>query len=206
MPDFDMSDIVESILMENQKPRVQRPDIPLSKKQIEIHYDDLYLGYLKKFGEITRKLKATQHNSANAVYSEFRSLKRAELSVLNAIRLHEAYFENLSKSKCSQYVSDMLKENFSSITKWENDFIACGLSAKGWVILSYDRSNKQLINLISDDHEQYVLHMEPILVMDLYEHSYMIDFGSNKIKYIEFFLDNINWDCVASRLSNVDGD
>lgn len=72
---------------------------------------------------------------------------------------------------------------------------------RGWVILGLDRNEKKLVNVMSDAHEIYVVGVDPILVMDMYEHSYYIDFGSSKGKYIEFFLDNINWDTVASRLT-----
>jgi Fe-Mn family superoxide dismutase len=102
------------------------------------------------------------------------------------------------------YVEDHITGSFKKKATWEEDFLACGLSAKGWVVLGYDRIDKKLINVISDAHDIYVVNVDPVLVMDVYEHSYYIDFGSSKGKYIEFFLNNINWDAVASRLSEVE--
>lgn len=208
MPDYrrqDVGDVLDRVLAEERKPKAKKPDVPLSKKQIDVHYDDLYLGYIKKLAEIHRHLKEADRKSANPNWSEFRGLKQSELSVMNAVRFHEMYFANLAQSiKMPSLIDDHLVSSFKKKSSWEEDFLACGLSAKGWVVLGYDRVDKKLINVTTDSHDQYAVNVEPLLVMDMYEHSYYIDFGSSKGKYIEFFMDNINWDAVASRLSEVE--
>lgn len=208
MPDYrrqDVGDVLDRVLAEERKPKAQKPDVPLSKKQIDVHYDDLYLGYIKKLAEIHRHLKEADKKAANANWSEYGGLKRSEVSVLNAVRFHELYFSNMAQSiKMPSYVEDNIVGTFKKKSTWEEDFLACGLSAKGWVTLGYDRVDKKLINITSDSHDIYVVNVVPILVMDMYEHSYYIDFGSSKGKYIEFFLSNINWDTVASRLAEVE--
>ena len=205
MPDYfageNLAELVGGILAEAKRPGVSKPDVPLSKKQIEIHYDDLYMGYLKKLGEIERKLKATDLKPANANFSEFRELKHEELFVVNSIRLHEGYFENLGSNKQSDHINKAITTNFGSITKWENNFIACGLSARGWAVLGYDCHTKSLVNVITDSHDMGMWGVEPLLILDMYEHAYMIDFGSNKSKYIEFFMSHVNWSKVSERLA-----
>lgn len=208
MPDYrhqDVGDVLDRVLAEERKPKAKRPDVPLSKKQIDVHYDDLYLGYIKKLAEIQRHLKEVDRKSANHNWSEFRGLKQSQLFVMNAVRFHEMYFSNMAQSvKLPSYVDNKLVESFKKKSTWEDDFIACGLSARGWVVLGYDKTDNKLINVISDSHDIYAVNVDPILVMDVYEHSYNIDFGASKGKYIEFFMSNINWDAVASRLSEVD--
>lgn len=208
MPDYrrqDVSDVLDRVLAEERKPKAKKPDVPLSKKQIDVHYDDLYLGYIKKLAEIHRHLKEADKKSANANWSEYGGLKRSEVLVMNAVRFHEMYFGNMAQSiKMPSYVEESIVSAFKKKSAWEEDFLACGLSAKGWVTLGYDRVDKKLINVTSDSHDIYVVNVDPILVMDMYEHSYFIDFGSSKGKYIEFFLSNINWDTVASRLAEVE--
>lgn len=208
MPDYrsqDVGDVLDRVLAEERKPKAKKPDVPLSRQQIDTHYDDLYLGYIKKLTEIHRNLKDSNRKAANPNWSEFRSLKQSEVTVMNAVRFHELYFSNLAQSvKMPSYINEHLVNSFKKKTTWEEDFLACGLSAKGWVILGYDRIDKKLINVTSDAHDIYVVNVDPLLVMDTYEHSYYIDFGSSKGKYIEFFLNNINWDIVASRLAEVE--
>lgn len=204
MPDYlpgNLGEIIGDVLSEAKKPGVKRPDVPLSKKQLDTHYDDIYLGYLKQIADVNRRLKTV--NKKVQGWNEFRSLKRDELHALNGIRLHELYFGALSKSKSSSLVDKYLIKSFEKKSEWENDFIACGLSAKGWVTLGYDKVEKRLRNVMSDVHEMTACCVEPILTMDVYEHAYMIDFGTSKGKYIEFFLEHTNWDIVTTRLSSV---
>ena len=205
MPDYlageNLAEIIGGILAETKRPGVSKPNVPLSKKQIEVHYDDLYMGYLKKLGEIERKLKAADLKSANTNFSEFRELKHEELFILNSIRLHEGYFEGLGSSKQNNHITKAISSNFGSIAKWENEFIACGLSARGWAVLGYDCHTKSLVNIITDSHDMGMWGVEPLLILDMYEHAYMIDFGSNKNKYIEFFMGHVNWDKVSERLA-----
>lgn len=198
----DIDEVISRVIIEARKPKAQKPDIPFSKKQLDLHYDDLYLGYIKKLSEIERRLRDVDKKSSNATYSEFRALKTAEASTLNAVLLHELYFSNLGKTKHNHYVDNLLKDSFGSYSTWENDFIACGMSARGWVVLGYDKQDGHIRHVITDEHNGGVWQLTPILVLDTYEHSYMIDHGSAKSKYIEFIIEHINWDVVSSRLSN----
>ncbi len=204
MPDYlpnDIGEIIGDVLAEAKKPGVKRPNVPLSKKQLDVHYDDIYLGYLKQISDINRRLKTTNRKSQS--WNEFRSLKRDELHALNGIRLHELYFGGFGKTKSSSLVDTHILKSFGKKSEWENDFIACGMCAKGWVTLGYDKIDKKLRNITSDVHEMSACCVEPILTMDMYEHAYMIDFGSSKGKYIEFFLEHTSWDEVTNRLSGI---
>lgn len=199
LPEQDINEVLGRILVEARKPKAKKPDVPFSKKQLELHYDDLYLGYIKKLSEVERRLKDANKKTANATYSDFRELKKEEAFALNAVWLHELYFSGLSKTKRNNYVDERLKKDFGSHANWENDFIACGLSARGWVVLGYDNQNDCIRHVITDEHSGGVWQLAPILVLDMYEHA-MIDFNLNKGKYIEFIIEHIDWEVVSGRL------
>ncbi len=177
-------------------------DLPgISKRQIEEHHDVLYKGYVNKLNEIEANLPSADTTGANATYSALRELKREEVFATNAIRLHEAYFENLAPGQtCSGPILDLIDEDFGSYDAWEKEFRALGICARGWVVLGYDWQDMRLHNYLSDIHSDGVWGVSPLLILDVYEHAYMIDQGTARAKYIEAFCHNINWDVVNQRV------
>lgn len=169
----------------------------LSDKQIAEHVK-LYEGYVKKIEEIRKKLEEADLEG-NATYSRIRELKLEEGFCINAIKLHEMYFENIGNGKSNEAMS-MVKEDFGSFDYWKKEFTACALSARGWVILAYDWRDDKLHTYIADMHNQGgIWDCVPVLVLDMYEHAYFIDYGTDKKAYVEWFLNNINWKIVGDR-------
>ena len=121
------------------------------------------------------------------------------------MRLHEYYFENLGgKSPLDKNgkFAKKISEDFGSYETWEKDFRATGaMRGIGWVVLYHDVTNGKLINFWINEHD--VAHpagCNPILIMDVFEHAFMIDYGLKKTDYIGAFFKNINWTIVEFRL------
>lgn len=171
----------------------------ISEKQLKEHYDVLYAGYVKKVGEIEEKLKTVDVSTANATYSDLRELKMEETFALNGVKLHEGYFGNMQSggSACSGKIRELIERDFGSYEKWEAEFRAMGLAARGWVVLGYDLDEKKLLNVLCDSHNQGgVWNMVALFIMDVYEHAYFIDFATGRKAYIEVFFKNIDWKYV----------
>lgn len=161
----------------------------------------LYVGYVKKWSEIQEKLKTTDRMAANATYSEFGELKREETFALNGVKLHEGYFDNMvgGGSESSGMIKEWIEKDFGSYEKWEEDFKALGVAARGWAILAFDLDEGKLYNYLCDSHNQGgVWNSVSLFIMDVYEHAYFLDFATGRKAYIEVFFKNINWGFVNS--------
>lgn len=171
----------------------------LSERQLKEHHDVLYGGYVKKWNEIQEKLKSTDRSAANATYSEFGELKREETFALNGIKLHEGYFDNMKAggNEPSGIIKEWIEKDFGSYGEWQNDFKALGLAARGWAILAFDLDEGRLYNYLCDSHNQGgVWNSAGLMIMDVYEHAYFLDFATGRKAYIEVFFKNINWEFV----------
>ncbi len=177
----------------------------ISQKTINIHFGKLYQGYVKKWQEIQEKLNQADKSSANATFSELRELKLEETFAADAVILHEAYFDILGgDGKPYGKIIEAIAQNFGSFNHWQEEFKALGLCSRGWVILSYDFNDGKLRNYIADLHNQGgIWGAAPILVLDVYEHAYFIDFGADRKSYIEIFFDNLNWQVVNQKYLNL---
>lgn len=174
--------------------------VGISDKTMAIHHDKLYAGYVAKKNEISEKLSALSHggdvSSANQSYSELRALKDGETFAVNGVYLHEWYFDALGgDGKPSGALADALTAQYGS---WENFaayFSACGMAARGWVVLAWDTKDGELKIYTGDAHNQGgVWGCLPILVLDVYEHAYFIDYGSDRKAYIADWWKNLNWE------------
>lgn len=171
----------------------------ISEKQLKEHHDVLYAGYVKKSGEIEERLKTVDVATANATFSDLRELKMEETFALNGVKLHEGYFDNMKSggSECSGAIRKMIERDFGSYEKWEQEFRAMGLAARGWVVLGYDLDEKKLRNVLCDSHNQGgVWNMVALFIMDVYEHAYFLDFATARKAYIETFFRNVDWGFV----------
>ena len=166
--------------------KFQKPEW-LSEKQFSEHIK-LYEGYVKKISEIKEKLKSVKKEEANASYSEFRELKVEEGFCINAIILHEAYFSAL-QGRVSGDVREKLIREFLGIDNLKQEILAAGMSARGWVVLAETPNGLEIF--ISDMHNQGgIWNSKMLLVLDMYEHAFFMDFGTNKKAYIEKFIEN----------------
>lgn len=179
----------------------------ISDNQIAQHRDILYTGYINKLNEIEERLKTVDLTKANQIFSDLRALKADETFALNGVVLHELYFENLGGrgSKPKGAVSDLISRDFGSVDKWAENFKSCGMAARGWVILGLNKYDHKLHNYCLDSHNfNYPANCMPLLVMDVYEHAYVIDYGVKRAPYIEAFMKNVNWTRVEDRLGRAE--
>lgn len=162
----------------------------------------LYQGYVNNTNKLHEILSNKAKDATNPEYAE---LKRRFGFEFNGMRLHEYYFENLggrTPLDTSGSVSAQLADAFGSYDSWEEDFRATGaLRGIGWVILYQDNVTGWLFNQWINEHEiGHLAGCTPILVMDVFEHAFITDYGLKRADYIEAFFKNINWSIVGSRL------
>jgi len=173
-----------------------------SNKQIGDH-KQLYAGYVNKRNEIDTALQTADRTTGNNIsYSQFRGLKLAETFTRNAAILHELYFENIGMgTTMGKATEEIIIKHFGSVAAFKEDLMATALSARGWVLTSYNLDDKRVQNYLLDAHNEKVPVLTiPLLVVDTYEHAYMIDFGINRKEYLAVLWDNINWDVVEKRV------
>lgn len=190
---------------EAKKISFQKPLDGISEKTVSIHYDKLYDGYVKKWREIQEGLKTADKSSANATFSDLRELKLEEGFAANAILLHEAYFDILGgDGEPKGEIVGAIAKDFGSFESWQEEFKALGLCSRGWIVLAYDFNDGRLHNYLSDIHNQGgIWGTAPILVLDVYEHAYFIDFGSDRKSYVEAFFKNLNWEIINKKFSKL---
>ncbi|MEK6874439.1 MAG: Fe-Mn family superoxide dismutase [Nanoarchaeota archaeon] len=167
-----------------------------SEKQLSEHHDVLYAGYVKKINEIRAAIPNAKLDSANGTYAEIRELKLEETFAWNAIKLHEGYFDNLGGKGDSAVgkIAEWIAKDFGSYDKWVAEFAALGLCARGWVVLAMDLETGNLHNIVCDVHNQGgVWGCVPLIILDVYEHAYFLDYATARKKYIESFIKNLDW-------------
>jgi len=161
----------------------------------------LYLGYVantNKLAELSQKLEV-----GTPEYSE---LHRRFGWEWNGMRLHELYFENMKKDATpidmQSGVYKKITERFGSYEKWEVDFKAIGaMRGIGWAMLAYDKKSGRLFNVWINEHDGgHLAGAEPILVMDVFEHAFVLDYGLNRAQYIDAFMNAADWDEAERRL------
>ncbi len=173
----------------------------ISEKTLAVHHDKLYAGYVAKKDVIAEELKKfvsgeKSAEGANPTMSELRALKDGETFAINGVYLHEAYFDNLGgKGEANGSLAKAIEEKYSSVQKFLDYFKACGLASRGWTVLAWDTREEKLRVFNGDAHNQGgVWGAIPILVLDVYEHAYFMDYGSDRAAYIADFIANLNWE------------
>lgn len=174
----------------------------LSEKLLTSHWENNYGGAVKALNATRTKLAALlSSDDPPYIYND---VKREQLIRTGSVVLHELYFENLGgDGKAPADIRTNVSRAFGSFDAWEAEFrkIGQGLGGgSGWVVLGYNEHLKMLENYWLADHAHNPPHTRPILVMDMYEHAYHIDYGATAAKYIDAFFANIQWDTVARRL------
>ncbi len=162
----------------------------------------LYQGYVNNTNKLAELLKNKPKDGTNPEYAE---LKRRFGFEFNGMRLHEYYFDNLGgKSPLDKNgkLAKALASAFGSYEAWEEDFKATGkMRGIGWAILYQDDVTGWLFNQWINEHEMnHMAGCKPILVMDVFEHAFMTDYGLKRADYIEAFFKNISWKAVESRI------
>ncbi|RKF35911.1 superoxide dismutase [Paraburkholderia fungorum] len=173
----------------------------LSEKLIVSHYENNYGGAVKRLNAITGELAAIDVTSAPVFV--LNGLKREELIAANSMILHETYFDSLgADGAVNGDFEAALTRDFGSVERWAAEFTAMGKAlggGSGWMLLSYSPRLGRLTNQWASDHAHTLADGTPILALDMYEHSYHIDFGAKAAAYVDAFMRNINWTQVATR-------
>ncbi len=164
----------------------------------------LYQGYVTNTNKIFDILEQML-KEGKAANPEFAELKRRLGWEFNGMRLHEYYFDNLggkTPHDVDGRLGKKLVECFGGIDAWEKDFRATGaMRGIGWTVLYQDSSDGRLANFWINEHDEgHPAGCKPILVMDVFEHAFMLDYGLKRADYIEAFFKNIDWKTVAGRL------
>ncbi|AGK96050.1 superoxide dismutase [Clostridium pasteurianum] len=177
----------------------------ISTKQLDEHYK-LYVGYVNTLNKIWNTPYVPEnYTDSNATYSNMRSLKLGETYSLDGVKLHQLYFENMTGGNNTPFgpVLNAIIDQFSFYDKFISYLTNVGLSMRGWAVLSIDSIDNKFHIIGSDLHDTGAVWLSyPLLVMDLYEHAYFMDFGTDKKKYIATFIKNINWGVLNNRLAN----
>ena len=164
----------------------------------------LYQGYVTNTNKVWDALQAMLKEGKTAT-PEYAELKRRFGWEFNGMRLHELYFDNLGGKGTinkSGKLAKLLPGAYGSVEAWEKDFRATGaMRGIGWVVLYQDDTNGWLFNQWISEHDGgHPAGCRPILVMDVFEHAFMLDYGLKRADYIEAFFKNINWDAVEARV------
>ncbi len=176
----------------------------ISEDQIAQHWA-LYEGYVKNAASLGEKLSML--SKVENFGPEFTELKRRWGFEANGVLLHEYYFEALKAGAASPAAAPattkLLKKFYGGFDAWKKEFTAVGkMRGTGWAILYLDPRKMTLTNAWIASHEDgHPAGCAPLLVMDVWEHAYMVDWGaSGRPDYIEAFFKNVDWAMVESRL------
>jgi len=168
----------------------------LSEKLLVSHYENNYSGAVKRLNAITAQL--AELDFAKAPVFMINGLKREELIAANSMILHEIYFDGLGGAGApSGALAVAITRDFGSLDRWRTEFSAMGKAeggGSGWVILSYSPRDKKLINQWAADHTTTLAGGRPVLVLDMYEHAYHMDFGAKAAAYVDTYMEAIRWD------------
>ncbi|HKD40905.1 MAG TPA: Fe-Mn family superoxide dismutase [Myxococcaceae bacterium] len=177
----------------------------ISERMIVSHHENNYGGAVKNLNKVEEELTRVTKDTPGFVVT---GLKERELTFTNSMILHEHYFGNLGgDGKPSGGIEKRLAAQCGSFARWDELFRATGMSlsgGSGWALLEYNFQTAQLCTYWSGNHTQSVAFGQPLLVLDMYEHSYQMDYGAAAAKYIDAFFRNINWDEVNSRLERAE--
>jgi len=167
----------------------------------------LYQGYVTNTNKVNETLEQMLKDGKTGT-PEFAELKRRFGWEFNGMRLHEYYFENLGgKTALDNYgpLGKQMQCDFGSYEVWEKDFKAVGtMRGIGWVVLYQDNLSGRIFNVWINEHDvSHLAGCNPILIMDVFEHAFMLDYGLKRADYIEAFFKNIDWSAADSRMEAI---
>jgi Fe-Mn family superoxide dismutase len=171
----------------------------ISEKVLVSHYENNYVGAVKRLNAIGTQL--AELDFAKAPNFMINGLKREELIASNSMILHEIYFDGLGGGGSAKgALIEAIVRDFGSMDRWRSEFVAMGKAeggGSGWVILSYSPRDKRLVNQWAADHTTTLAGGRPVLVLDMYEHAYHMDYGAAAAKYVDIYMEAIKWDNAA---------
>jgi Fe-Mn family superoxide dismutase len=170
----------------------------MSERMIVSHYENNYGRAVRRLDLIEEKLAELDYASAPGFLVN--GLKREQLIAPNSMILHEVFFDGLAdESEPGPSLKEALARDFGSYDRWRGEFIAMGKAlggGSGWVLLTWSPRDRKLTNQWASDHCHTMAGGTPILALDMYEHSYHIDYGAKAANYVDVFVAAINWPTV----------
>ena len=171
----------------------------ISEKVLVSHYENNYVGAVKRLNAIEAQL--AELDFAKAPNFVINGLKREELIAANSMILHEIYFDGLGGGAGpTGALAETIARDFGSVDRWRTQFSAMGKAeggGSGWVILSFSPRDKRLVNQWAADHTTTLAAGRPVLVLDMYEHAYHMDYGAAAAKYVDIYMEAIKWGNAA---------
>jgi Fe-Mn family superoxide dismutase len=174
----------------------------LSEKLITSHWQNNYQGSVKALNTVEQKLLAAlaDKDFPPLIYS---GLKREELHRTGSVVLHEYYFDGLGgDGKPAGDIARALATAFGSLDNWEAEFRRTAMSiagGSGWTVLTWNRHTKSLHNYWAWDHMHGAVNGTPLIALDMYEHAFHMDYGSQAAKYVDAVMANLDWETIDAR-------
>ena len=178
----------------------------MSEKIIVSHYENNYGGAVKRLNAIEAQLAALDWPTA-PVFA-INGLKREQMVAMNSMLLHEVFFDSLGASQASGALAARLDADFGGLDKWAAQFAAMGKAlggGSGWVLLAWSPRDVKLVNTWAADHTGNLAGATPLLALDMYEHSYHMDFGAKAGAYVDAWMNNANLAAASRKLAAVAG-
>lgn len=176
----------------------------LSQKAKDAH-TELYKGYVDTLNRVSAELDTAPRTDADSKHSEYKDLKIDETFNLNATWLHELYFANCFDPHSEIYMDSKaymrLERDFGTFEDWQKDFMACALAAgSGWAVCGYNMFLKRYVNTFVCGHNHDVMvGLYPLIVVDMWEHSYFKDYQTDKKSYLIAMMRELNWNVIVDR-------
>ncbi len=167
----------------------------MSERLIVSHYENNYCGAVKRLNLIEEQIAQLHYDKAPVFLVN--GLKREQLIAMNSMILHELFFEGLGEpGEPGSKLKAAMASDFGSYERWRAEFIAMGKAlggGSGWVLLSWSPRDRKLVNQWAADHCHTLAGGAPILALDMYEHSYHLDFGAKAASYVDTFMNVVRW-------------
>ena len=167
----------------------------LSERLLISHYENNYGGAVRRLNSISEQLASLDYEKAPVFV--INGLKREELVATNSMILHECYFAGLGEPNGpGSALAEIINRDFGGVEQWHSQFAAMARAqggGSGWVILTYSARDSRLVNAWAQDHTTTIAGGVPLLALDMYEHSYHIDFGAKAADYVAAMMNVLNW-------------
>ncbi|MES1228170.1 MAG: Fe-Mn family superoxide dismutase, partial [Armatimonadota bacterium] len=165
----------------------------------------LWKGYANKTNEIRKTLAEmdVDPSKANQIYSQMRALKVNYAFAYGGYINHDVYFNTIGGSggAATGNIATLINDSYGNFEHWVNDWKSSGMAARGWVYLAYDHTEQKVFNYVGDSQDTFPAWNHTLLLnMDVYEHAYYLDFQTGRLKYIDAYMNVIDWDAVNARL------
>jgi superoxide dismutase, Fe-Mn family len=179
----------------------------MSERLIISHYENNYGGAVKRLILIEEQLAQLEFDKAAGFL--INGLKREQLIAMNSMILHELFFDGLGdQSEPRGQLREAIAHDFGSLERWRAEFVAMGKAlggGSGWVLLSWSPRDRKLVNQWAADHCHTLAGGTPILALDMYEHSYHMDFGAKAAGYVDTFMEVIRWENAEHHFKALSG-